>query len=175
MTTDSFFALAVSGLLVLFLGSVLAFAGYRFFLVLLPVLGFFFGFGFGAQTMQALFGQGFLATVSSWVVGLLFAIPFALFSYLFYIFAVAMVAAALGAGGMQAIGFDFGILVWLVGVVLAMVFVVGTLLLNIQKYVVIAATALLGAGLVVGTLVFLFDGLTGAQTAANPVRAALQS
>jgi hypothetical protein len=179
MTTDSFFALAVSGLLVLFLGSVLAFAGYRFFLILLPVFGFFFGFGFGAQTMQALFGQGFLATVSSWVVGLLFAIPFALFSYLFYIFAVAMLAAALGyalgAGVMQAIGFDFGILVWLVGVVLAMVFVVGTLLLNVQKYVVIAATALLGAGLVVGTLVFLFDGLPAAQTAANPVRAALQS
>src|SRR3954463_15762923 len=109
VTTDSFFALAIAGLLMLFLGFVLAVAGYRFFLVLLPVFGFLFGFGFGAQMMQALFGEGFLATVTSWGVGLLFAVAFALFSYFFYLFAVALVVYAagyaLGAGVLQAIGF----------------------------------------------------------------------
>jgi hypothetical protein len=98
MTTDSFFATAIAGLLVLSLGAALAFAGYRFFLGLLPVLGFLFGFGFGAQMMQALFGQGFLATATSWVVGLLSAVAFAAFSYLFYLFAVSFVAFALGVG-----------------------------------------------------------------------------
>jgi hypothetical protein len=179
VTTDSFFALAIAGLLLLFLGFVLAVAGYRFFLVLLPIFGFLFGFGFGAQMLQALFGEGFLATVTSWGVGLLFAVSFALFSYLFYLFAVALVVYALGyalgAGVMQAIGFDFGFLVWLVGLVVGMVFVVGALRLNLQKYAVIAATAVLGAGLIVGTFLFLFGGLPAAQTVANPVRAALQS
>jgi hypothetical protein len=54
-------------------------------------------------------------------------------------------------------------------------FTVGALVLNVQKYVVIAATALLGAGLVVGTFLFLFGGLPAAETVANPVRAALQA
>jgi hypothetical protein len=179
MTTDSFFATAIAGLLMLFLGSVLAFGGYRFFVVLLPVFGFLFGFGFGAQTTQALFGGGFLSTVTSWVVGLLFAVTFAVGSYLFYAFAVALVAFALGyalgAGVLQALGFDFGFLVWLVGAAAGIAFIVGALVLNVQKYVVIAATALLGAGLVVGTFLFLFDGLPAAETVANPVRAALQA
>jgi hypothetical protein len=179
MTTDSFFATAIAGLLMLFLGSVLAFGGYRFFVVLLPVFGFLFGFGFGAQTTQALFGGGFLSTVTSWVVGLLFAVTFAVGSYLFYAFAVALVAFALGyalgAGVLQALGLDFGLLVWLVGAAAGIAFIVGALVLNVQKYVVIAATALLGAGLVVGTFLFLFDGLPAAETVANPVRAALQA
>jgi hypothetical protein len=189
MTTDSFFATAVAGLLVLFLGALLAFAGYRFFVVLLPVFGFFFGFGFGAQTMQALFGVGFLSTLISWAVGFLStliswavgflsAVSFAVFSYLFYVFGVALVAGALGyalgAGVMQALGFDFGFLVWAVGAAVGIAFVVGALVLNVQKYVVIAATAVLGAGLVVGTFLFLFGGLPPAETVANPVRAALQ-
>jgi hypothetical protein len=178
MTTDSFFATAVAGLLVLSLGAALAFAGYRFFLGLLPVLGFLFGFGFGAQMMQALFGQGFLATATSWVVGLLFAVAFAAFSYLFYLFAVSFVAFALGytlgVGVLEALGLDFGFLVWLVGALVGLAVAFGALVLNLQKYVVIAATAVLGAGLVVGTLLFLVGGLPPAETVANPVRAALQ-
>jgi hypothetical protein len=178
MTTDSFFALATVGVLMLFLGFVLAFAGYRFLAVLLPVFGFLYGFGFGAQMMQALFGEGFLSTLTSWGVGLLFAMAFAAFSYLFYLFAVALVAYAagyaLGAGLLQALGLDFGFLVWVVSVVAGLAGVAAALSLNVQKYVVIAATAVLGAGLVVGTFLFLFGGLPPAQTVANPVRAALQ-
>ena len=76
---------------------------------------------------------------------------------------------------LQAIGFDFGFLVWLVGAVLGRrLRSSAPWLLNVQKYVVIAATALLGAGLVVGTFLFLFGGLPPAETVANPVRAALQ-
>jgi hypothetical protein len=178
MTTDSFFALALTGLLTLFLGYVLAFAGYRFFAVLLPIFGFLFGFGFGAQMIQALFGGGFLSTLTSWVVGLFFAVAFAAFSYLFYLVAVAIIAYAagyaLGVGVLQALGLDFGFLVWVVGVVLGLAVAGAALALNVQKYVVIAATALLGAGLVVGTFLFLFGGLPPAETVANPVRAALQ-
>ena len=66
---DSVFATIVAAAITMCFGLVLAFLGYRFFLVLLPIFGFFFGLAFGAHSIQALFGDGFLATTSSWVVG----------------------------------------------------------------------------------------------------------
>ena len=68
---------------------------------------------------------------------------------------------------------DFGFLVWLAGIVAAVAFGAGALWLTVQKCTVIAATALLGAGVIVGTFLCLFGGLPPA--AANPVRAALRS
>jgi hypothetical protein len=179
MTTDSFFATMLVSMIALFFGFVLAFGGYRFFLVLLPIFGFFFGFSFGAQAIQAIFGGGFLSSVTSWVVGFFFGAAFAVMSYLFYFFAVTVIAGALGyslgVGIMQAIGFDFGLIEWLVGVVVAIVVAFGVLILNIQKWVVMIATALLGAGTIVGTFLFLFGGLPSDQLVQNPVRVALQN
>jgi hypothetical protein len=179
MTTDSFFALALAAMLTLFFGFVLAFGGYRFFAVLLPIFGFLFGFGFGAQLVQALFGDAFLSTVTGWVIGLLFGGSFAAASYLIYLMAVSLVSGALGyalgVGLMQAIGFDFGFLVWLVGVLAALGLAAAVLVLNVQKYAVIAATALLGAGVIVGTFLFLFGGVPAGELVQNPVRQALQT
>jgi len=106
-------------LIALLMGLAICFGGYRLFLFLLPIWGFFFGFALGAETMQALFGVGFLATVTSWVVGFIVAAIFALLSYLFYAVGVALVAGslgyALGAGFMNLINLDWNWLVWLVG------------------------------------------------------------
>jgi hypothetical protein len=179
VAADSFFALAITAMVALFFGSVLAFAGYRFFLVLLPIFGFLFGFGLGAQTVQAIFGEGFLSTLTSWLAGFFVALVFALTSYIFYIAAVSILGGALGyalaTGLLMAFGLDFGFLVWLVGIIAGLVFAIGVVLLNIQKYVVIAATALLGAGIIVGTFLFLFGGLPPAELTQNPVRHVLQS
>jgi hypothetical protein len=179
MTTDSFFALATAAVVALFFGAVLAFAGYRFFLILLPIFGFCFGFALGAQTVQAIFLDGFLATVTGWVVGFAVAVVFAILSYLFYFLGVAFLGGALGyalaTGLLMALGLDFGFIVWLVGMLAGLVFAVGVVLLNIQKWVVIAATALLGAGVIVGTFLFLFGGLPPAELTQNPVRHALQT
>ncbi|MBV9324012.1 MAG: hypothetical protein JO352_09530 [Chloroflexi bacterium] len=62
MTNESFFALAITGMLALLFGMLLLFGGCRFFIFLLPIWGFFFGFGLGAQAVQALFGDAFLST-----------------------------------------------------------------------------------------------------------------
>jgi Domain of unknown function (DUF4203) len=179
MQGDSFFAVMLTTVLALFFGFVLTASGYRFFLVLLPIWGFFFGFGLGAQSMQAAFGDAFLATVSSWIVGFLFAVLFAMLSYLFYFAGVGFVALALGytigVGVMQGIGFDFGLFVWLVGLVLGIAVVVVTFLLNIQKYVVIAATSILGAGVIVGSFLYAFGGLPAATLNQNPVRHVLEN
>ena len=113
----------LAGGILLFLGSLIAFAGYRLFLILLPIYGFFFGLAFGAHTVQALFGDGFLSTTTSWVVGFFAGLLFALLSYLFWAFAVAVVAGSLGyalvAGFFSLFGADLDVLVWIVGVAVA--------------------------------------------------------
>jgi hypothetical protein len=179
MTSESFFSTMLTTLIALFFGFVLTTAGYRFFLVLLPIWGFVYGFGLGAQSLQAAFGEAFLATVTSWVVGFALAVLFAMLSYLFYFAGVAIVAFALGyslgVGVLQAIGLDFGFLVWLVGVGLGIGVVAATFLLNIQKYVIIVATSILGAGVIVGSFVYAFGGLPMTVLTRNPVRYVLES
>jgi hypothetical protein len=178
MTTDSYFALMCGSLIALLFGFVVAFGGYRFFLVLLPIWGFMFGFGLGAQSIQAIFGTGFLSDVTSWVVGFVIALIFAALSYLFYFAAVAIIAGsfgyALGAGLMLAISPELTFLAWVIGLTSGIIFAVAALWLNIQKPVIIIATALLGAGIIVGTFLFVLGGLPSAELTENPVRAALQ-
>jgi hypothetical protein len=179
MASDSFFAITCMSMLALFYGSILAFAGYRFFLFLLPVLGFIWGFMIGAQSMQAIFNEGFLTSVVSWVVGFFFGLLFAVLSYLFYIAAVAILAGSLGytigVGFMGLIGIDFGFFAWMVGVIMAILVALAVIMLNIQKLVIIIATSLLGAGVIIGTFLFLFGKVPTSELVANPVRVALSN
>jgi hypothetical protein len=176
MVTESFFSLFCAGLIGALLGLYLTFAGYRFFLFLLPVWGFFFGLTFGAHTMLSLFGMGFLATITSWVVGFVVGAIFAVLSYFFYFFAVGLVAGSLGyavgAGLMLAIFPKANFLSWIVGIVIAVILAIVTLVLNLQKYVVIIATSVLGAGVVFATFLFMF--YPAAKILENPVKLALQ-
>lgn len=172
------FDLFCSTILALLFGLVVCFGGYRLFLNLLPIWGFFVGFLLGAASLQALAGVGFLATVTSLVVAFLVGAFFAALSYVFFAFAVAMAAGSLGyalaAGLMNLIGLDWSLLVWLVGAAGGVVAVVITFLFNIQKYVIIAATAINGAGMSVITLMFGHIDMTTAWLVENPVRLALQ-
>ncbi len=177
MVTDSFFALACAGLIGILFGLALTFAGYRLFIILLPIWGFFFGLALGAQTMQALFGQAFLATITSWVVGFIVGGVFAVLSYLFYVLAVAIIAGSLGyaaaVGILTAIGLQMGFLVWLIGIVAAVALAIVVIAFNVQKWLIIIATAILGAGTVIGTFVLMFN--PAAQLLENPVQAALKT
>jgi hypothetical protein len=179
MTNDSFLALTCVASIGLFFGFILAFAGYRFFLFLLPIWGFFWGFGLGAQSIQALFGEGFLSSITSWVVGFFLGLIFAVLSYLFFAAAVAIMAGslgyALGVGIMLAIGFDMGFLTWIVGILLSFLVVVGVFVLDLYKWAIIIATSVMGAGVVVGTFLFIFGGLPTSELVANPVKAGLNA
>jgi hypothetical protein len=175
MVTESFLSLACAGLIGILFGLVLCFAGYRLFIVLLPIWGFVFGLAFGVQSIQLLFGVGFLATVTSWVVGLIVGAIFAILSYLFYVVAVAIIAGSLGyglaVGFMWLIGMHANWLMWIIGIVVAIIFAVVTIVFNLQKWVVIAATAILGAGAMIETVVIMF--YPAATFLENPVKAAL--
>ena len=91
------FELFCMTIIALFIGMAVAFNGYRWFVILLPLWGFIFGFGLGAETMQAVFGTAFLAEVSSWVVGFFVGLIFAVLSYLFYFIGVALFAGSAGS------------------------------------------------------------------------------
>ena len=180
MTTDSFFAVMCGGLIALLFGLAVCFAGYRLFLILLPIWGFFFGFGLGAQSIQALFGEAFLATITSWVVGFIVAAVFAVLAYLFYIFAVALISFSLGytatVGVLTAIGLPLmgGFIAWIIAVVVGVILALVVLRFNIQKIVIELATAFLGAGAIAGVFVALFGG-PAAQIMQNPVKFVLNS
>lgn len=172
------FELFCATLVALLFGVFVCFGGYRFFMVLLPIWGFFFGFGLGAQTVQALLGDAFLGTVTSWAVGFVVAVLFSVLSYLFYFMGVAFLAGSLGyglaIGLLGAIGFDLNFFTWLIGAVAAVAFAAATLALDLQKVVIIIVTALGGAGLAIGTLLLGVEGMALADASVNPVGAALR-
>ena len=176
MGNESFLALACTSMIAFIFGLVLCFGGYRFFLILLPIWGFFFGLVFGAQAVQSLFGDAFLATVTSWVVGFVTGAVFAVFSYLFYFIAVAVIAGSLGyslaVGILLAIGMQMNVLVWIIGVVAGIALAVVAIVFNLQKWVVIAGTALMGAGVIFGSFMILFN--PHAEVVANPVQMGLK-
>ena len=181
MTTDSFFAVMCGGMIALLFGMILCFAGYRLFLVLLPIWGFFFGFGLGAQAIMALSpNDAFLATVTSWVVGFIVAVVFAVLAYLFYIAAVAIVSFSLGysvtVGVLTALGLPLagGFIAWIIAVVVGVALALVVLRFNIQKVFIELATAFLGAGAIVGVFVLLFGG-PAAQIMQNPVKFVLNN
>ena len=168
------FELLCATIIALFFGTLICFGGYRLFLALLPIWGFFFGFGLGAQSVQLLFGQGFLSTVTGWVVGFVVAILFSVMSYLFYAWAVAIIAGSLGYGlGIAMIGVfsaNLTLISWFVGMVMAVVFIIITFRFALAKYMIIVATAVGGAAATVATLVVGVDNVQVLRLAENPAK-----
>ncbi len=167
-------------LFALLLGLAFCFSGYRVFLVMLPIWGFFAGFWLGAEVTTLLFGAGFLATTTGWVVGFIAGLLGAVLSYLFYFIGVAIIAAgfgwALGAGFMAALGFQSGLITGLVALVAAVVIIFLVLGLNLQKYVIITITAIGGANAIVLSALLLLGrvSLESLSSAGNSIQPILQ-
>jgi len=139
----------VLAILALAIGLAFCFGGWRFFLLLLPLWGFLLGFDLGTEAMRALFGDGTFATVTSWVVGFVVAIAFAVLSYFFYYAAIAIMAGtvgyAIGASAWGLIGNEQGVIAFVIGLVVAVALAIAVLGLNVPKYLVIVVTGLGGA------------------------------
>jgi hypothetical protein len=149
-----FFQTVFTSLLVIMLGLALCFTGYRFFTILISIWGFIAGFQFGATIFTNLFGQGFLSTVISWVVGLLVAIFAAAIAYLFYAAAVVLLAGfvgyQLGIGIMAGLGFEDGWVTFLVGLLVGVALVALAIYLHFPKALILILTSLAGAELLLG-------------------------
>jgi hypothetical protein len=174
MSSDGTLATVVAASFLLFLGAIVAFFGLRLFWIILPIWGFFFGLAIGAQGVQALFGDGFLSTAFSWIVAFCLGLLFAMLSYLFWYLAIAFMGGYIGyaivVGLFGLLGVDLGPLVWLLGVAAGIVTGFLTMVLNLQKYVVIVGSGMLGAAAIVGTFLTLFNQLTPADMADHPVK-----
>lgn len=174
--TFELFCIALIGLA---FGGAMVFGGYRLFLVLLPIWGFFFGFGLGAQTIQVIFGEALLASVTSWVVGFVVGLIFAVLSYMFYHFAVWVISFSFGygltVGVWTAIGLDPGLISWVLGVVVGVVIAGAVLALNIQKYAIIVITAVAGAGVSILTILAVVYGPLVTNLLESPVKIALEA
>ena len=170
----------VAAAFIALLGVGLCLVGYRIFLVLLPIFGFFAGFWLGAEAVALIFSTGFLSTVAGWVVGFVVGLIAALLAYKFFTLGVAIVAAgigaALGSGFMGAIGFETGFLVSIVVIICAVAAAVLTVMLKVQKYVIIALTAFSGANALLLSVLLLIGkvSLDDLQTAGNSVKPVLQ-
>lgn len=158
----------------LLIGLTLLFAGYRLFLVLLPVWGFFAGFFIGASALAWLFGEGFLATVAGWILGFVVGMVFAVLSYLFYMIGVALISGAIGYGLGSGLVFlifeDAQLIAFIVGLVVAVVVAVLVLVLNVQKWVIVFLTAFGGASALFTSAALLFNQVEIADLGSNPVR-----
>jgi Domain of unknown function (DUF4203) len=143
------------GLLAVAIGLAFAFYGFRLFLILLPIWGFVAGFLLGVNAMTMLFGGGadvgLFATITSWVVGILLGLLFAVLSYLYYWVAIILLGGALGyqltLGVFEWLNLNpDGWIAFISALVVGAIFAVGFFLLHMPAVLVIVATALLGAG-----------------------------
>lgn len=151
----------IGGILVILFGLFITLAGIQVFFLSLPVLGFCLGFFVGAAGIEALFGDGFLSTVTGWFAGFVVGLLFALLSWFWWYAGVLIAAGALGSvlgtGIMEAFGVDSEWVIFLAGL-LGIVIVVGlALLLNLPIYIVIVSTSFAGASLLISGILLVFN------------------
>ena len=150
----------IVALIVLAVGLVALFFGYRLFTAILPILGFVAGAAAGAQAVFLIFGDGFLATVTSIVVAIIVGIVFAALAYFVWalgvVLAVAGMGFAVGSAILPAIGLDLDVVSWVIGVAVAAALAIIAVVMRLPKIIVIGLTSLWGAGAsIAGVLVLL--------------------
>lgn len=151
----------IIGLVALVVGALLCFAGYRLFRILIALWGFFIGFLIGAQVVASFLHSDFLTTPLAWIAGFVLGLILAVLAYALYAAAVTILGASvgylIGAGLLTALGYgNQGIIVTAAGIALAILFGLLILLLDLVRLLVIANTALGGAGTIVTALLLLF-------------------
>lgn len=151
------------GLVAILVGGAFCFRGYLAMRLIIPVWGAFSGFLVGAGLTASLTGEGFLATVLGWLVGLAVAGLFGVLAYLYYevsvLIAMSAIGFTLGTTAMVALGVTWSWLIVLVGVVvgalLALIAIVADLpmvLLTVLTAGAGATAIIIGVMLVVGVV-----------------------
>lgn len=147
-------------LLAIAIGLTFLFAGYPFFRILLPIWAFFAGLVFCIQGFDSLMGTGFLSVSMGLFFGFFVGIVLAGLAYYFYAFAVYLYGMSLGyvlgQGLMLALGFQYGLLTFSVGVVGAVAMTMLFVTAKMPKFIILFTTAAGGAMAVITGLFMLF-------------------
>ena len=161
------------GLLTLVVGVVLCFGGHRFFRFLMVLVGLTAGFILGASGAAAVTHGHFLDGLWAWVIAIVLALILGGLAIPFYAAGVAVlggvVAYFVASGVMVYLGYGTGTVTQVVGVVAGAVAIVLIYLFRVHRLLVIAVTALSGAGAILaGALILLGKLPFDVATASDP-------
>lgn len=155
------------GLLAVAVGALFCFRGYLALRLVFPIWGAFVGFMFGAGLVSNVANQGFLRTLLSWIVAVVFALLFGLLAYLYYAVAVIIgmgaIGFTLGAGLMAVLGVQWSWLVILVGVTVGVALAVLSIMANVPMMLLVVLSALAGAALMVVGVMLMVGTLNSAD------------
>jgi uncharacterized protein DUF4203 len=148
------------GLLTLVVGVVLCFGGHRFFRFLMVLVGITAGFILGASGVAAVTKGQFLDSLWAWIVAIVVGLALGGLAIPFYAAGVAVLGGVVtylvGSGVMVYLGYGTGTLTQAVGIVAGAVAIVVIYVFRVHRLLVIAVTALTGAGAILaGVLVLL--------------------
>lgn len=149
----------IVALFALGIGVLFCFYGFKVMRILFPLWGLVAGYWFGAELVHLITGDGFLSTALGIGVGIVCGLVAAVLAYLYYavslILFMGVVGYWLGAGFINLIGIDSNVLEVLVGLALAIVLVLGSIFVNMPKYVLLVLTAFAGAALMVAAVLLV--------------------
>jgi len=146
-------------LLALTIGAAFCFGGYKWFMILLPIWGFIFGFALGTDLVSGVYGQSIFSLLVIIVAGIIVGLMIAIAAYLFFDFAVIILSATVGysLGAGLAIGIGLGS--WqvpaFVGILLAATAALLAIRLHLPKYIIIVFATLLGSSAIINGLLIL--------------------
>lgn len=167
------------GLIAILIGGLALVFGARVFMAVLPLWGGIVGFILGAQLVAWLLGEGFVASILALAVGLGAGILFAILANMILWAGIVVVTGgigfALGYAILPALGLDWGIVSFLLGLALAAIVALGTVLLRIPRLLVIALLAFWGSGAVIAGLLVLLDEVQPGDVGYGAVHAAVAS
>lgn len=161
------------GLLTLVVGVVLCFGGHRFFRFLMVLVGITVGFILGASGVAAITRGQFLDSLWAWIVAIVVGLALGGLAIPFYAAGVAVLGGVVtylvGSGVMAYLGYGTGTLTQAVGIVAGAMAIVLIYLFRVHRLVVLAVTALTGAGAILAGVLILLDKVAfDVPTATDP-------
>lgn len=150
------------------IGGVVALGGYSLFKILLPVMGFLFGYGIGFSGVQVVFGAGAVVTAIAVLTGLALGLVIAVLSYFYFFLAVTVFGAGVVASVLMLLGQSVGLreggfilfLLGLAGVIIGALIVARY---GLQDKLVVYVSSFFGVGLIFIGLFVSAGGLTMAE------------
>lgn len=140
----------IIGPLALLVGILFCFAGYRLFRVIMAIWGFLLGLFVSIQVITSFLGNGSPALILGWGTGILLGLVLALLAYALYAAAITLLGASfgyiLGVGLMTVLGVgNQTTVVVIAGLILAGLFAILILALDLARLLIVVSTALGGA------------------------------
>ncbi len=161
------------GIIAIVIGAAFCFQGYLAMRLIIPIWGAFAGFSFGAGLVAAIGNDGFLSTGLGWIVGLITALVFAVFAYLYYSVAVVLtmgaIGFALGSSLMYALDIHWRWLVVLVGIAVGFLLALLALVADVPMLLLVVLSAMAGAAAIVGGIMFLAGAIDTDDVSTNQV------